>query len=89
MGDEVVVEVARIIRDLVSRPRRQRDPLRRACHLDLGKHQTLIIAVEDVDLPGLPGEALAMPGLLDQRPLAQLIEKNRRVVTRDPRTRAG
>ena len=83
VDDEIIVEIAWIVRYLRSRPRRRRDPVCRACDFDLGNDQAVIVAVEYVDLPSSTGECLAMAGLLDERPFAELIEHDGRIGKRD------
>jgi hypothetical protein len=80
---KIVVEVARIIRNLGSCPTRQFDFILGIRNFDFGDDQPIVITVKNVDLPGPAGENLAVPRLLDERSFAKLIQHHRRVGKRN------
>jgi hypothetical protein len=71
MAHEAGVEVARLRGHLVTDPRWNLDRRVRAGELDLGDDQAVVHAGEHIDFPGQAGVLDPMPGLLDQRWLAQ------------------
>ena len=50
---------------------------------DLGDDQSIVFAMKDVDLPHLVSDSLLIPRLLDERALAQTIEDDLGVVSRN------
>ena len=88
---KIVVEVARVIRNLGCCPTRPLDFILGIRNFDFGDDQPVVIPVKNVDLPDPAGKNLAVPRLLDERSFAKLIQHHRRVgeAESDTRTQAG
>src|SRR5690606_16648320 len=80
-GERQVV-VARLVGDLAADPWRQGEVLVDARQLDLGHHQSRVLAQELVDLPQMPLVADQVPALVDRAAHAQR-QQLARIVHRD------
>ena len=58
VADEVGIEVARIAGHFAPEPRRRLDAFGLAGDLHLGDDEPFVVAMEDIDVPGLPPKAI-------------------------------
>src|SRR5690606_5975021 len=82
MAQQVRIEITRIVGHLLPQPGRPRERLRLALQFNFSHHQAGVIAEEVIHFPGQSIAINTSTGLLDQRPLAQIIQQGIRLIQR-------